>query len=280
MKYLGGKSKLNSWLQNHLAQPGITTFIDAMCGSGVVGRNHPAKHRVLNDANQPQAALLLALKHAPFALIEAIHSDIQNIDPLDRKGAHALFRAQWPTLPPDLLWLNNHYSFRGGGDRWFSEFSEQEYQKMLAQTKADIRLKVMELHYQLKDCDLHCCDIKMLIKQFGDCPETLYYLDPPYLGRDGRDSRHKNGQTRMQYAHDMLTEQSHKQLLDLVLGLKKSPVAISHKPYPLYDSELKGWTRFDCLAKDLCRQDKPEAVYLNPVALERLEGNAIAEFAI
>ncbi len=66
-----------------------------------------------------------------------------------------------------------------------------------------------------------------------DGPETLFYLDPPYLPR-----------TRTApdvYAHEM-TADDHRQLLDAVKRVQ-GKVMLSGYPSPLYDETLTGWAR-------------------------------------
>lgn len=68
-----------------------------------------------------------------------------------------------------------------------------------------------------------------------DGPETLFYLDPPYLS-----------ETRAAgnvYAHEMPADQ-HAGLLSVIRGCR-GKVMLSGYPSAMYDRELRGWTRHE-----------------------------------
>jgi DNA adenine methylase len=66
-----------------------------------------------------------------------------------------------------------------------------------------------------------------------DTPGTLFYLDPPYL--------HETRTAPDVYRYEM-SEGDHRQLLDLVRGVK-GKVLLSGYPSELYDAALEGWRR-------------------------------------
>lgn len=66
-----------------------------------------------------------------------------------------------------------------------------------------------------------------------DGPDTLFYLDPPYL--------HQTRTSRKAYAYEM-TEADHKELLDVVRKCK-GKVMLSGYPSELYDRALADWDR-------------------------------------
>lgn len=68
-----------------------------------------------------------------------------------------------------------------------------------------------------------------------DGPETLFYLDPPYL--------HETRTSTDVYAHEM-TRGRHEELLRLILGCE-GKVMISGYRSDLYDELLREWTRED-----------------------------------
>jgi DNA adenine methylase len=68
-----------------------------------------------------------------------------------------------------------------------------------------------------------------------DGPETLFYLDPPYVG-ETRTSEDV-------YSHEMDTAQ-HAEMLDTIRQCK-GKVMLSGYPSELYDTRLRGWTRHE-----------------------------------
>lgn len=109
-----------------------------------------------------------------------------------------------------------------------------------------------------------------------DSPETLYYLDPPYVPSTRRDG---------DYEHEMTVEDHH-DLVKQVQELKGS-VVISGYPNPVYlELEDEGWKRYDknttCMVVGRTKanrlkgegnvfkeQHRTESLWLNPAALRR-----------
>lgn len=67
-----------------------------------------------------------------------------------------------------------------------------------------------------------------------DGPDTLFYLDPPYL--------HETRRSTDAYGPCEMTEDGHRELLGLVQSVK-GKVMLSGYPSPLYDTLLSRWTR-------------------------------------
>jgi DNA adenine methylase len=73
---------------------------------------------------------------------------------------------------------------------------------------------------------------------YHDSPNTLHYVDPPYL----KDTRTWMG-GKGAYKHEM-SDQNHRELL-AALGTLKGAVIVSGYPSELYDEALAGWTRVE-----------------------------------
>jgi len=100
-----------------------------------------------------------------------------------------------------------------------------------------------------------------------DSPDTLWYMDPPYLPR-----------TRVSkeiYEHEMSHEQ-HELLLSLITKLS-GMVVLSGYADSLYDDVLVGWGRKYKQTKCFCsgtpgtKADRTECLWINPLAQERLK---------
>lgn len=92
------------------------------------------------------------------------------------------------------------------------------------------------VHARLKRVVILNRDALDVIRQ-QDGPQTLYYLDPPYL--------HETRATTGEYAHEM-TEAQHRALLELLAGIQ-GKFLLSGYASPLYDSfaTAHGWKRHD-----------------------------------
>jgi len=91
---------------------------------------------------------------------------------------------------------------------------------------------IKQVSERLKGVGIHCCDWKVCLRSF-DSPETVFYLDPPYLHTSG-------------YA---FSPQDHVDLLEMIQSIK-GQVAISGRSNKLYDS-YKWSSRETWIVKDL-----------------------------
>ena len=116
-----------------------------------------------------------------------------------------------------------------------------------------------------------------------DGPETVHYVDPPYLPetrslknpydlkyRAGKGTAHRSGM----YEYEM-TAADHERLLEFLLGLKGG-VVLSGYPSPLYDGVLAEWTRIERAAHADGARDRTEVLWINAVAAEQLDGHLFA----
>jgi len=93
-----------------------------------------------------------------------------------------------------------------------------------------------------------------------DAPETLHYVDPPYLPetRDyGADYRHE------------MSRDDHERLLDALVGLRGA-VVLSGYASDLYDQRLAGWRRLERAAHADGARERTEILWLNFEADEGL----------
>lgn len=89
---------------------------------------------------------------------------------------------------------------------------------------------------RLAHVSLECRPAHDVIEQYGADPDTLLYVDPPYLGGTRGTSN--------SYRHEMKSEQDHR---DLAAGLDAcvATVILSGYPDPLYDELYGGWHTLD-----------------------------------
>lgn len=90
-----------------------------------------------------------------------------------------------------------------------------------------------------------------------DGPDTLHYLDPPYVLSTRSDSG-------KDYTHEM-TEADHVELLDFLKTLEGA-VVLSGYAHALYDDALAGWTRMERRALADGAAARTEVLWLNPRA--------------
>ena len=105
-----------------------------------------------------------------------------------------------------------------------------------------------------------------------DGPETLHYVDPPYVhetrSRDHRDHG---------YRHE-LTDSDHARLLTF-LGELAGMVIVSGYPHPSYDIALTGWRRVEKKTFADGARARLEVLWINPHAVDRLGHGALFDAA-
>ncbi len=97
-----------------------------------------------------------------------------------------------------------------------------------------------------------------------DQPDALIYADPPYLP-ETRSAKARRGSMYHAYAHELNVDQ-HVELLER-LNDARAMVVLSGYPAPLYDRNLKGWSRRTIETHADGALDRTEALWLNPAAV-------------
>jgi len=94
-----------------------------------------------------------------------------------------------------------------------------------------------------------------------DGPETLHYVDPPYLP-ETRSPANKYDLKHRMYRHE-LTRDDHAKLLEDLRDLE-GMVILSGYPSRLYDDALSDWSRVDRLAYADGARPRTEVLWINP----------------
>ena len=102
-----------------------------------------------------------------------------------------------------------------------------------------------------------------------DGPETLHYVDPPYLHATRSQKNRGGGRGRGGCYRHELTDADHAALLDRLVDLK-GMVVVSGYPAPAYDATLAGWTRVERAAHADGARARTEVLWINPRAADRL----------
>lgn len=103
----------------------------------------------------------------------------------------------------------------------------------------------------------------------SDRPDTLHYVDPPYLPETRSPRARRGGTLYHAYAHEM-TVADHEALL-AALGELQGMVVLSGYPAPLYDERLAGWKRVERPALADGARPRVECLWLNPAVADVLD---------
>lgn len=107
-----------------------------------------------------------------------------------------------------------------------------------------------------------------------DTPDTLIYVDPPYV-HETRVRITGKGSSRG-YRHEMNTD-DHLQLL-AVLNNVRGMVVLSGYPHPIYDEALVGWARSTTKARISAARGtamRDEVIWINPACSAALRGTGL-----
>lgn len=89
--------------------------------------------------------------------------------------------------------------------------------------------------HRLQGVLIECRPYEDVIKRY-DSPETLFYVDPPYLLSE-------SGERAEEIYDNMFTEEQHIELIERLQELQGA-VMLSGYPSPIYDDRLTDWQRF------------------------------------
>ncbi|REC94913.1 DNA adenine methylase [Kushneria indalinina] len=265
LRYHGGKFRIAPWVIEHF--PPHRTYVEAFGGAaGVLTRKKPAISEIYNDMDgeivnvfrvlrNPEQAEQLSKMCAltPYARDEFDLSQLKSDDPVEQ-ARRTLFRA-WASfgsagatrgrsgmrtfMKPDGKALNTPRAWRRLPD--MLGLLTERFSNVLIENRPAI--DVMKQH---------------------DGPETLHYVDPPYLPET-----RSVGSTRY-YRHEM-TVDDHLQLLDAIKSLSGF-VIVSGYESGMYDDALPGWTRVGLSTSGSSRMgsvQRTECLWLSPRTAEQ-----------
>jgi DNA adenine methylase len=230
LKWHGGKSYLARRIISLLPQHRI--YVEPFFGGGSVLLNKtPAKFEIATDLN-PLLVNFWSELHSNPALIDQINQ---------LEYATDVFDNALPWIASDdkevqaLAFLVRNRMSRGGLGETFA-WSDRLRGGQPGDVNAweTIKAELPAIRNRLTSVHFQCCPAVKSILKF-DSPDTLLYLDPPYL--------HETRTAKKAYAFEMDT-QAHIDLLHVAIACK-GMVVLSGYRSAMYDDVLSSWTRVD-----------------------------------
>ncbi|MDB5350164.1 MAG: hypothetical protein JWN86_1411 [Planctomycetota bacterium] len=253
-RYPGGKWFLFGWIMGHL--PRAARYVEGFAGSAMVLLNRiRAEEEIVIERNPDQAALLRVIRDQPEDLIERLKP--LRWDRLNFMDSRWLLEEGCYTddlARAALVYTVRRQSF-GGIGRSFSFMFERNQQRSWEQGLKRLK-SISERLRGVRILEGSALDILPKI----DGPETLFYLDPPYV-RSVRAPSPLYGEYEM-------SDFDHRTLCSVVRRLE-GKVALSGYPSPLYDELLGDWRRVTREAYAYARagggprSKKTEALWMN-----------------
>jgi DNA adenine methylase len=261
MRYPGGKFALAPWIISHFPQHGF--YVEPFGGgASVLMRKPKISGEIFNDLESEVVNVFRVLRNkacahelehliklTPFSYEEYRDAYEPSDDPIER-ARRMIFRS-YASIGSDGVHRRNA-GFRGIKSYQARVTAAKEW----ASYPAAIQTFLDRLNGVLIE-NRHAMELFRMY----DRPETLWYLDPPYL----MSTRSKNS---VLYSKEM-TEQQHIELAEAIHQLK-GMVVLSGYPSPLYDDLYKGWQTASKSAKANIGGKRIECIWLSPNIKTRL----------
>jgi DNA adenine methylase len=237
VRYHGGKWRIAPWIIQHL--PPHKTYVEPYAGAAsVLLRKQPSTVEVYNDSNSEMHNLFTVLRdqdmsqrladflrHTPYSIQEFYEAyECASIDPVERARKTIVRGCQ------------SHGSTGcSGGKRTGWRRGIRPRGPSSADEWKQFHKQVEWWSERMRGVFLECGHAMDCITKW-DSPDTLFYVDPPYLPETRIYS--KKG-----YRYEM-TKEEHESLL-FQLSALRGKVVLSGYPSELYESMLFTWKRID-----------------------------------
>jgi DNA adenine methylase len=269
LRWHGGKWKLAPWIISHF--PPHRIYVEPFGGAASVLLRKPQSlsevyndldfevvnlFRVLRSADAPR--LIESLRLTPFARAE-FDEAFEVADTPFETARRLIIRSFFAGGSRGILDVDRTMAgFNGGSARSRGDNPMASHARDWS-TYADTLPAVIT---RMKSVIIENRPALELLRQH-DGPDTLLYIDPPYLA-DTRSDR-----ARKAYRHE-LSDDEHGVLLTVLRELR-GMVILSGYPHPLYDDALPDWHRIECAAHADGARPRTEVLWINPAASAALE---------
>ena len=265
LRWHGGKWKLGPWIIGHF--PPHRVYVEPFGGAASILLRKPRCYaEVYNDLDQDavclfrilrdpvkSAALVEQLRLTPFAKMEFEESYIPAGSDIEQ-ARRLLIRSFMG------FGSNGHNAATKTGFRANSNRSGTTPARDWA-NYPDLLPTIIE---RLTGVVIECRDACEVMSAH-DGPETLHYVDPPYVRETRSRAMHRDGC----YAHEM-DAASHERLLGHLTTLD-GMVVLSGYHHPTYDAALATWRRVEIAALADGARDRTEVLWINPQAAAALD---------
>ena len=269
LRYHGGKWLLAPWIIAHL--PPHRTYVEPFGGAASVLLRKPRSYaEIYNDLGAEVTTLFRILRGARRAeLVQAIA-----LTPFSR----AEFEEAYGDTDDELEIARRLVvrSFMGFGSDGHNRAVSTGFRSASnrsgttpAHDWANLPPALAAVGRRFEGCVIEQRRAMDVVRQF-DAPETLHYLDPPYLPDTRSGKSRKGGERYHAYPHEMTVEDHHQMLAEL--PHLRGMVVLSGYPSALYDDALPGWRRVEKVALADGGNPRREVLWINPAATAALAG--------
>lgn len=255
LRYHGGKFRAAAWIISHF--PAHECYTEAFGGAAsVLLQKIPVRHEVYNDADSYLVGFFRVLREQTQALIDAIRWTPYSRAEL--RAAWADFGEAGTLEAARRLYVRSYQSFSNAPAHattgW--RFNRSGLASAVRQFNAVDSL--YDIAERLRQVQFECRDGLAVLRDF-DAPNTLHYVDPPYVDAT-RTSKSTN--TGHSYVHEM-DDGDHAELLAVCRELRGA-VVLSGYDSALYRAALPDWARVSRRFSALSGTSRVECLWLSP----------------
>ncbi|KQG03556.1 DNA adenine methylase [Acinetobacter pittii] len=233
IRYHGGKFRIAEWVISHF--PIHKTYVEPFGGgASVLMKKEPSSIEVYNDIDSEVVNLFKVLRNeeqrqkleeqlslTPFSRDE-FYQAYQDTDCPVEKARRMIIRAQMGFGSAGATKGSTGFRMAGGRQKNYEISLWDRYPERLAFFAKRLKQVLIENQPATKVISLY------------DHPETLFFVDPPYV----TSTRTANV---VAYRYE-LDDQDHIELINLLLSIQ-GKVVLSGYEHPIYDSRLDGWKK-------------------------------------
>ena len=247
LKYPGAKWRISDWLLSHF--PKHKVYLEPYFGSGACFFNkEPAYVETINDIDGDIVNLFRVCRDSSADLARLI-----SLTPFSREEfANCYERSEDPIEQARRTLVRYHQSFGT------SNSSRNSWRNVLAYGGPrcatmwnDLPEIVQDVAFRLKEAQIENTDAISLIERYNH-PQTLIYIDPPYLCRLRKQNIYKNE----------MSDKDHIKLLDTIKR-SQSMIIISGYDNEMYNDALTDWYCDECTAQAQFGKQRIEKIWMN-----------------
>ena len=257
LRYHGSKARIAPWIIGHF--PPHRLYVEAFAGgAAVLLHKAPSQVEIYNDLDERVVNFFRMLRDNPSTLAQLIDAT-----PYARQEAIAARVASEHTLEDARRTAVVSWMLCGGGQgQWHTGFRVQRPDDASTTVKLWnlLPFRIMLAARRMKQVHIECLPAEELISRY-DGPDTLFYLDPPYLPS----TRSKWRKTA--YRCEM-TEAQHIELAEQLHAIQGMAI-ISGYPSALYTQLYADWHERHTEARTDRGVTKTESIWISPRALRR-----------
>ncbi len=269
LRWHGGKWRLAPWIISHF--PTHRTYVEPYGGAASVLLRKPrADSEIYNDLDH-EAVNLFRMLRDPAASAELVRR--VRLTPF----ARVEFEAAWdwdgdPVERARRLIVRSHFGYGSDG-------STRDARRATTGFRTDPKRSHGRGTTPAEDWKNYPPALALIVERFAgvtiesidaldvarkyDRPDTLHYVDPPYLPETRRMDHRDHG-----YRHELSAE-DHARLLDALRALG-GMVVLSGYPSAIYDRALPGWEHREIATFADGARPRTECLWINPACVEAL----------